>query len=171
MQENLITRLNLFLSKKGISPTVFADSCGIPRPSASQLLSGRNQKVSDAIISKIHSAYPDLNIVWLMFGEGVMENVQEDTSLANNPKIPVDENSGNEILTTYDQTEYKNANLKGLTQPQTDINLSINQQLEDNKKILELQLQIEKMRQNPRRVTQITVYYDDSTFETFIPSK
>ncbi|GFI58835.1 hypothetical protein IMSAG025_02299 [Muribaculaceae bacterium] len=32
-------------------------------------------------------------------------------------------------------------------------------------------MEIEKMRKNPRKVVQITVYYDDSTFETFYPGK
>ncbi|MDE6290805.1 MAG: hypothetical protein K2M16_04675, partial [Muribaculaceae bacterium] len=63
------------------------------------------------------------------------------------------------------------SNVRGLTQPQDIGNRDIYQQLEENKKILELQLQIEKLQKNPRRVAQITVYYDDSTFETFIPAK
>ena len=36
-------------------------------------------------------------------------------------------------------------------------------------KIKELQSQIETLRKNPRKVSHITVYYDDSTFETFFP--
>ena len=69
---DLVSRLKHYLDSRQISITQFADECGIPRPTGSQLLAGRNKKVSDEIISKIHSAYPDLNIVWLMFGEGNM---------------------------------------------------------------------------------------------------
>lgn len=47
--------------------------------------------------------------------------------------------------------------------------LAQKQIVEAEKRIAELQTQIEKMRQNPRKVTHITVYYDDSTFETFTP--
>ena len=36
--------------------------------------------------------------------------------------------------------------------------------------IKELQKEIESMKKNPRKVTQITVYYDDTTFETFSPT-
>lgn len=50
----------------------FADRCGIPRPTMSQLMNGRNKRISDEVINKIHNAYPDLSILWLMFGEGEM---------------------------------------------------------------------------------------------------
>lgn len=70
---DIVNRLLAFMEAHGIGSTQFADSCGIPRPSLSQLLSGRNKKISDAVISKIHAAYPSLSILWLLFGEGQME--------------------------------------------------------------------------------------------------
>lgn len=69
---DLVSRLKQYLDSRQISVTQFADECGIPRPTASQLLAGRNKKVSDEIIGKIHQCYPDLNVIWLMFGEGNM---------------------------------------------------------------------------------------------------
>ena len=70
---DLVSRLKLYMDKNGIAISQFADTCGIPRPTMSQLLSGRNKKVSDELISKIHNAYPALSVLWLMFGEGEME--------------------------------------------------------------------------------------------------
>lgn len=69
---DLVSRLKQYLATRGISITQFADECEIPRPSASQLLAGRNKKVSDEIIGKIHYTYPELSVTWLMFGEGDM---------------------------------------------------------------------------------------------------
>ena len=69
---DLVSRLKFFLHHNGITNSTFADTCDIPRPTLSQLLKGRNKKVSDELISKIHSAYPTLNIMWLMFGDGEM---------------------------------------------------------------------------------------------------
>ena len=62
----------MFLEQAGISNSQFADTCDIPRPTLSQLLNGRNKKVSDEVIGKIHRAYPTLNIMWLMFDDGEM---------------------------------------------------------------------------------------------------
>lgn len=70
---DLVNRLKFFLEKNNIAISQFADTCGIPRPTLSQILNGRNKKISDELISKIHSAYPNLSILWLMFGEGSME--------------------------------------------------------------------------------------------------
>lgn len=70
---NIIQRLNTFMAYTGLSSSQFADKAGVPRPSMSQLLNGRNKKVSNEIIEKLHTAFPSLNVVWLMFGEGPME--------------------------------------------------------------------------------------------------
>ncbi|MDE6179447.1 MAG: hypothetical protein K2F86_09795 [Duncaniella sp.] len=69
---DFVSRLKLYLDSRQISVTQFADECRIPRPTASQLLAGRNKKVSDEIIGKIHQCYPEVSVVWLMFGEGEM---------------------------------------------------------------------------------------------------
>lgn len=69
---DFVSRLKHYLESRRISVTQFADECNIPRPTASQLLAGRNKKVSDEMIGKIHQSYPDVSVVWLMFGEGEM---------------------------------------------------------------------------------------------------
>lgn len=76
---DIVNRLKYYMDSIGAPISQFADNCGIPRPSMSQLLNGRNKRISDDVIIKIHSAYPDLSILWLMFGEGEMlenENIE-----------------------------------------------------------------------------------------------
>ncbi len=82
---DIVTRLKLFLKENGIGNAQFADTCAIPRPTVSQLLNGRNKKVSDEIISKIHNGYPKLNIMWLMFGDGGMFVPNANSSSAPYP--------------------------------------------------------------------------------------
>ena len=43
----------MFLDQTGISNSQFADTCEIPRPTLSQLLNGRNKKVSEEVIGKM----------------------------------------------------------------------------------------------------------------------
>ena len=69
---DIVNRLKLFMDSESIGSTQFADACKIPRPTLSQILSGRNKKISDEVISKIHEAYPRLSVLWLLFGEGPM---------------------------------------------------------------------------------------------------
>lgn len=71
---DLINRLKHFMGSSNVTISQFADRCGIPRPTMSQLINGRNKRISDEVINKIHNAYPNLSILWLMFGEGSMES-------------------------------------------------------------------------------------------------
>lgn len=70
--DNVAIRLKGFIDSEELSYSQFADKCGIPRPSLSQILSGRNKKISDVIIGQIHRAFPALSVLWLLFGEGSM---------------------------------------------------------------------------------------------------
>lgn len=69
---DIVNRLKTYMDSENIGSTQFADACRIPRPTLSQILSGRNKKISDEVIAKIHDAYPNLSVMWLLFGEGDM---------------------------------------------------------------------------------------------------
>lgn len=66
---DIIARLNEFVNQRRLSSSQFADLLGIPRPSISQILSGRNKKISNEFLGKLHNAFPNLDLMWLMFGE------------------------------------------------------------------------------------------------------
>lgn len=79
---DIVSRLKQFVATTGLSSTQFADTAGIPRPTLSQILNGRNKKISNELIAKLHENFPNLNITWLLFGEGsiyVSENRAEQT--------------------------------------------------------------------------------------------
>lgn len=185
-EESVATRLKVFISHLGISYSGFADNCGIPRPTLSQLVTGRNKKVSDSLLTQIHKVYPELSMVWLLFGEGPMllsesgnptssncSDLHSDMALSESSASGgvLNENFASENLENLSSraalSEFSKEN--GLNSPcgkgqyaeVKDVRLSV--------RIGELEAQIEKMRKNPRKVAQITVYYDDSTFETFVP--
>lgn len=196
---NVAIRLKLFIEHKNLSYSQFADECKIPRPSLSQLLTGRNKKISDILVGQIHSAFPDLNILWLLFGEGQMlgttlisngaksgnavsndlrpsistdyGSLQTDTISSEGKSTPDNPNSSSEpnIFATSSSQNSNFSKEIPLSQAEIEAKHTENELVEANLKIRSLQAQIEKMKRNPRRVTQIMVYYDDSTFETFVP--
>ena len=84
---DFVNRLKLFMENGDISISQFADTCRIPRPTMSQILNGRNKKVSDELIAKIHAAYPELSVLWLMFGEGTML-MQSNTQISEPQNAP-----------------------------------------------------------------------------------
>lgn len=178
---NVAERLKVFIESMGLSSSQFADACGIPRPSLSQLLTGRNKKMSDVMVGQIHNMYPDLSVVWLLFGEGPMlisnstfeKNPDNESNQVNSGLFSLDSiepsDSKKIFFSTGGQDWNKNSKENALNGDNNsgktaDIHL---EKLQN--KVKELQSQIEILRKNPRKAVQITVYYDDSTFETFFP--
>lgn len=168
-EDNVAIRLKGFIDEMGLTNSQFADKCGIPRPSLSQLLTGRNKKISDVIVGQIHKAFPELSVLWLLFNEGPMlEKEEKKVAAAPNGEILFDDIP--EYADTRTDKE-KFSNLSALNRDKISDNYQENSLLRRDIKITELEEQIEKLRKNPRKVLQITVYYDDSTFETFYPGK
>jgi len=168
-EDNVAIRLKGFMDEMGLTNSQFADQCGIPRPSLSQLLTGRNKKISDVLVGQIHAAFPRLSVLWLLFGEGDMlmplpqEEIEEEelpNLFSESVKNPARESNFEKYST-----------LRGLNDGKNSPSSRINSENPADLRNSELQREIEKMRKNPRKVVQITVYYDDSTFETFYPGK
>ena len=190
---DLVSRLKHYLASRQISITQFADECGIPRPTGSQLLAGRNKKVSDEIISKIHSAYPDLNIVWLMFGEGNMvTDGNIEISEPQNSPIPASERQQTPIAQQIDfgldfgETPMQNSSEKSaatVSEPDTNTTFTFATPAEANEPLMNSSTgssspmagasstddSITLTPGKGKRVTGIVVYYDDCTYESFIP--
>jgi transcriptional regulator with XRE-family HTH domain len=167
--DNVAIRLKGFIESEGLTNSQFADRAGIPRPSLSQLLTGRNKKISDVLVGQIHKAFPDLSVIWLLFGEGEMlvsapgKEEKDDDAL----NLFSDE----ENFLDDDTEMIKKSNLNALNTPRKPVPNRMNSEIEEDLRIVELQRQIDKMKRNPRKVSHITVYYDDSTFETFYPRR
>ena len=161
-EENVAVRLKLFMDQMGISNSQFEDQCGIPRPSLSQLLNGRNKKISDVIVRQIHDRYPELSVLWLMFGEGNMLNPTPlSSALASEGEKFMDD----------DADDDENFEENQLTTPINAVQMPINKAVKDVFKTTEIIGKIDKNSSNPRKVRSITVFYDDNSYETFIPSK
>ena len=186
--QNVAIRLKGFIYSMGLTYSQFADECGIPRPSLSQLLSGRNKKISDVLVGQIHKAYPELSVLWLLFGDGPMisESLQHSSASStpgDDSAAPSNDFNGNssrfgsnnendnlKISGNLSDIE-NNENVRALNMGDSEGQMADNRLVEALSSIKDLQLQIEEFKKSARKVTQITVYYDDSTFETFVPFK
>lgn len=174
---NIANRLKLFIDSEGISSSQFADACNIPRPSLSQFLNGRNKKISDIFVTQIHEAFPNLNILWLMFGEGSMtvDGMPDVAPLIlergmDRNLFSGDNSEGdNSVIVpnwSDSNVESKESALSSGSERSKSSDLERDGMLEE---ISKLRSEIAKLKRSPRKVTQIMVYYDDSTFETFVP--
>lgn len=166
-EENVAIRLKHFMGWKRITNSQFADRCGIPRPSLSQLLNGRNQKISDIMVGQIHRAFPELNVLWLLFGEGEM--LSSSHSSAFQPEI-TDENAGENpnFPPSGGQSEFRSKE-SGLKLASEDGKSAVNEMIRPFIETRNETNKIENSATVQRRISHITVYYDDFTFETFVP--
>jgi len=161
-ETNFAVRLKLFMQSKDISITQFADQCGIPRPTLSQLLNGRNKKLSDLIVKLIHGRFPELSVLWLMFGEGEM--------LVPAPINPALVSEAEKFLDDFPDDE-SGENLSELNQHILTSKYPENQGIRLNVQRDQSKTKIDSEPQIPRKVRSITVFYDDNSYETFIPEK
>lgn len=154
----------------------------------SQILSGRNKKISDEVISKIHGAYPSLSVLWLLFGEGNMlvdENNQisepqtggffdiSHTQEAENGEFAIDQTAGQND-SVFDSEKSANPSLFDLTEnsgPKV-AKFSIADENEatpeSGSRSNERQLKITA--DAKKSIVNITVFYSDNSFQTFLPS-
>lgn len=161
-EDSIAIRLKDFMEMQGITYSQFADACRIPRPSLSQILSGRNKKVSDVILRQIHAAYPSLSMLWLVFGEGSM-----------NANASADHSSEDASAHHYSAQEEADTaasdSLFGASSGSFEV---VHSDLRDAKRYAGASLAASGTdRGEPRKVVSITVFYDDNSYETFLPSK
>ena len=174
---DIVSRLKKFLEHAGISNSQFADTCVIPRPTLSQLLNGRNKKVSDEVIAKIHRAYPTLNIMWLLFGDGEMIMGGEDTAQARDKMSAqnstsegrVDEMGQRAISFEDDDTNgYRPVNrpTQRVATP-----TSVNEAIQSIMRSSTAGRPRGAASPDARRVVNIMVFYNDGRFEEFGPQQ
>lgn len=190
--EGIASRLKYLINFLGLSDSQFADRCGISRATLSLLLSGKNKKISDVLLSQIHNAFPQVSILWLLFKEGesiINENLNDqgknktETNLfTDSASLWPDESYGliddsekgdsqNLFYTDTHTGDSGKTNLIGLNVIEKQIQEAVNKGFERYLKNYSSIGLPDNFNEKEKKIRQITVYYDDSTFETFSPGR
>lgn len=194
---DIVSRLKEFSQYLDLSVTQFADMCKVPRPTMSQLFNGRNKKVSDELIRKIHGEFPKLNVMWLLFGEGEMLTDEKiETSEPQNPSLfdfVGSEDSEKETTNStldfgisdvakapkkFDKADVTSTGDFGSTSAvevgdftTRGPELGINNLQSPNESERTKQPTISFSEEGERRIVNIIVYYSDNSFESFVPGQ
>ncbi|MDE5594394.1 MAG: helix-turn-helix domain-containing protein [Muribaculaceae bacterium] len=193
---DIIGRLKQYMEHRQLSSSQLADTAGIARPTLSTLLNGRKkntddaqdnskkgtQKISSDIIRKLHDAFPGLNVMWLLFGEGDMED-------NSNIEISDGQNSEKNDDNSYQNNEYEIFNSLNLFEdedsdlqseksnaPSAPQNKQIKpgQSVKTDVKSAPASFSTQPIALQPdktKRVLSIMVFYSDNSFETFKPAE
>jgi DNA-binding XRE family transcriptional regulator len=156
--ENIKERIIEIMNYKKLSPSQFADKVNIQRSTISHITNNRN-KPSMKVCENILARFTDINPDWLLFGKGNMtikENPPMPGTLFDSP-IPLTPQKPPEIKPNPQAID-ENRREIGVQRPETD-----------TKPANPTTVIIEKS--EPKNISKIIIYYDDNTFETFIPEK
>ena len=141
---------------------VFADFLQQSPATLSSIFNGRTRptlQVIDAIKSKI----PDISIEWLLYGTGDM--------YISHPQGTEESVLGGQMM-GQEQTLNFDSPLPNVTNHQQNGSSIVGFQhgvKSTHPEIIREEVKI--VDKQPRKITEIRVYYDDQTYETFVPSK
>lgn len=162
------------MASVNITSTQFADACSIPRPTLSQILSGRNKKISDEVIAKIHDAYPRLSVMWLLFGEGEMistTNIKISVP-QNAPKYPYESESPTASGGVFGEENNDSESL--FPEHQTDgETLYFGDDVSEVAPVAEVKNDTPPTVSIPadgsKSIVNIMVFYSDNSYQSFVP--
>lgn len=137
-------RIRQLQESKKMSQKDFAAQLCVAEATLSSVYTGRTRPTNN-LVSAIHECFPEVSIPWLMFGEGEMVETPAQGTSADAPQLA-------------GQTSQQSAAM-----PQ-DL-FSAAQSMHPSASVVhETVKYIDKPQ---RKITEIRVFYDDGTFETF----
>jgi transcriptional regulator with XRE-family HTH domain len=155
-------RIRIIMEDKHMTQQVFADFLQQSPATLSSIFNGRTRPTLN-IIDSIKTKIPDISIEWLLYGTGDMYISHPD---AADPGLLEGQNSAQEPMINFDSPAPVVSQVLQnpiLTSPyQQGVKSTHAEITKEEVKIID---------KTPRKVTEIRVYYDDQTYETFVPAK
>lgn len=146
-------RIIQIMQKEGLSNAEFAEKIGISTSSLSHIFNGRNKPSLD-VVMRIHKACPYVNLEWLLYGEGEMEDGTTPDAAISQPAQShesAEKSTGNPILFDFRK---ENASETPVYTPKETVREEIRY--------------IEKP--HPK-ITEIRIFFDNGTYQVFKPEK
>lgn len=145
-------RIATIISKEGITAAQFAEKIGISASSLSHILSGRNNP-SLEVVTKIHKSCNYIQLNWLLYGEGAMEQPTNHYMNSVNPDI---EHAENPLFAPNDSIECQNSKDNPLESALIAPKVAVKEHI----KYIEIP---------QKKITEIRIFFDNGTYETFRP--
>ena len=156
-KEGLRSRIKLIMEREQLNNGAFAESIGVAQATISQIMKGRNMPSTDVLL-RLHQRYPDVSLDWLLTGK---ESGVTDEMTGN------DENIREYGYTLFDKDELFPTNEPKIQENRKEIAFKTPQNAPKGA-VLQDVIYKEK---RARKITEIRIFFDDNTYETFSPSK
>lgn len=142
----------MIMEREKLTAGAFAESIDVAQATISHILGSRNKYPSTEVILKLHKRYNDINLEWLLTGEGNMSN--DPTADSNRFEYPLfAENSKNTSDIQDDEKKRKEMPLEEVVKAPKEI----------------VRQEVIYKEKPSRKITEIRIFFDDNTYETFKP--
>ena len=132
----MVNRIFAFIESQQLTPTEFADKIGVSRASISSIKTGRTQPTL-SLVEKIKQHFSDVDVNWLIFGEGeapskIESNTESDLlfdkldNVENDTPAPSVANDYQAVyIASSPKTEENELEQSNITPPTINLNKSI----------------------------------------------
>ena len=149
--EAIILRLKEVLAHYSLTSSTFADSINVQRSSISHLMSGRNKPSLDFVL-KIISKYPEVDLYWLLNGEGEFpKNKKEETPTPISQdlfSVPKQE--------TEQKIEKEEKNIRPSVFPENSTNDTLPEKKSNT-----------RFSESTKKLIKVILLYDDGSFDAY----
>lgn len=154
--EDFIKRLEIILDYYSLNASSFADKIGVQRSSLSHLLSGRNKPSLDFIL-KILDVFPDVDLYWILNGNGTFpkSELKSDTIVAAPTPIIKDQIVETKMEKTADLFSEELPNKKNQVEEKIVASFS--------------NVQNAPLQKNNSDIDRIVIFYKNGNFQTYSP--
>lgn len=157
-------RIKLIMEREQLSSKVFADTIGVQQSTLSHVLSGRNNPSLD-VVMKVHQAYSDVALEWLLYGKGELPASMDDAAKTQEPLLHA--NGAGFQPSLFDENPKISPKETSVAENRKE---NAVQTLENNLKEVVKQ-EIRYVEKPARKIKEIRIFFDDNTYETFRPEK
>ena len=145
------------MQKEEMTAAQFAEKIGLSPSSLSHILNGRNNPSLD-VVMKIHKACNYVNLPWLIYGEGDMEWKAE---------VSKSEETGIVGVSLFDESAFFTS--EGTEERENRKEMAPKTPVYAPKEIV--REEIKYIEKPARKITEIRIFFDNGTYETFRPDK
>ena len=164
-------RIRAIMDSKGMTQQEFSQFLEMSPASLSSIFTGRTKPTLN-VVESIKNKFENINLEWLMFGEGSMFTQNEDgegddttlSSDASEDEMQMDPNTSvfNQDAQVRNNMMYDNGMSNGNRNSSRNSNSTSNDAGITGMKYFN---------NNRRKIKEIRVFYDDQTYESFVPKE
>lgn len=159
-------RIRQIMESKHMTQQVFAQFIDMSPASLSSIFNGRTKPTLN-IVEAIKRKIPDINTNWLLFGIGDMyEHVPDETDARDG----VSTGSVGEPTLDFGEGDFSTPTHQ-MASNQNNAQAGTNSNSVRNTRPEIIREEIKYIDKPQRKVVEIRVYYDDLTYESFVPAK